>query len=129
TLVLPLLTAGQANRTLDYARIKVRCLRVKLVKDKDMKKLTTLNSLLVMLVLLGASFSLTAFAQEQKKEQTDSALVETLKVKVGGLFAQWDKPDSPGCALGVIKDGSFIYKRGYGMANLDYSIPFSTRFC
>ncbi len=38
TLVLPLLTAGQANRTLDYARIKVRCLRVKLVKDKDMKK-------------------------------------------------------------------------------------------
>ena len=45
--------------------------------------------------------------------------------KVDALFAQYDKPDSPGCALGVIKDGSFIYKRGYGMANLDYNIPIS----
>lgn len=45
--------------------------------------------------------------------------------KVDGLFAQWDKPDSPGCALGVIKDGRFIYQRGYGMANLDYNIPLS----
>jgi CubicO group peptidase (beta-lactamase class C family) len=44
---------------------------------------------------------------------------------VDALFAQWDKPDSPGCALGVIKDGNFIYKRGYGMANLDYNIPIS----
>ena len=45
--------------------------------------------------------------------------------KVDELFAKWDKPDSPGCALGVIKDGRFIYKRGYGMANLDYNIPLS----
>jgi CubicO group peptidase (beta-lactamase class C family) len=33
--------------------------------------------------------------------------------KVDKLFAQWDKPDSPGCALGVIKDGKFVYKRSY----------------
>jgi CubicO group peptidase (beta-lactamase class C family) len=45
--------------------------------------------------------------------------------KVDKLFAQWDKPDSPGCALGVIKDGKFIYKRGYGSANLDYNEPLS----
>jgi len=46
--------------------------------------------------------------------------------KVDKLFAQWDRPDSPGCALGVIKDGKFIYKRGYGSANLDYNIPLSS---
>jgi CubicO group peptidase (beta-lactamase class C family) len=46
--------------------------------------------------------------------------------KVDKLFAQWDKPDSPGCALGVIKDGKFIYKRGYGSANLDYNAPLSS---
>ncbi|MBA3693269.1 MAG: serine hydrolase, partial [Acidobacteria bacterium] len=68
--------------------------------------------------------NLSAVAQEQKIE-LNSALVEPLKVKVDALFAQWDKPDSPGCALGVIKDGNFIYKRGYGMANLDYNIPIS----
>jgi CubicO group peptidase (beta-lactamase class C family) len=42
---------------------------------------------------------------------------------VDRIFAQWDRPDSPGCALGVIKDGQFVYQRGYGMANLDYAIP------
>ena len=51
--------------------------------------------------------------------------------KVDKLFAQWDRPDSPGCALGVIKDGKFIYKRGYGSANPDYNAPFSSEsvFC
>jgi CubicO group peptidase (beta-lactamase class C family) len=48
-----------------------------------------------------------------------------LNEKVDKLFAQWDKPDSPGCALGVIKDDKFVYKRGYGSANLDYNTPLS----
>jgi CubicO group peptidase (beta-lactamase class C family) len=43
--------------------------------------------------------------------------------RVDRLFAQWDTPDSPGCALGVVRDGKFVYQRGYGMANLDYDIP------
>jgi CubicO group peptidase (beta-lactamase class C family) len=47
--------------------------------------------------------------------------------RVDRLFAQWDKPESPGCAVGVVKDGKFIYERGYGMANLDYDIPNSPR--
>jgi CubicO group peptidase (beta-lactamase class C family) len=47
--------------------------------------------------------------------------------KVDALFAQWNKPTSPGCVLGVVRDGKFIYQRGYGMANLDYDIPNSPR--
>ena len=47
--------------------------------------------------------------------------------KVDRIFAEWDKPSSPGCALGVLKDGRFIYERGYGMANLDYDIPNSPK--
>ena len=42
---------------------------------------------------------------------------------VDRLFTQWDKADSPGCALAVVKDGKIIYKRGYGLANLEYNIP------
>jgi CubicO group peptidase (beta-lactamase class C family) len=48
-----------------------------------------------------------------------------LTTKVDELFAQWDKPDSPGCALAIIQNGKIIYKRGYGMANLEYDIPIS----
>lgn len=42
--------------------------------------------------------------------------------KVDAIFANFDKPDSPGCALGVIKDGKLIYSRGYGKANLEHGI-------
>ena len=45
------------------------------------------------------------------------------KEEIDILFSEWDKPDSPGCALAIIKDGEIIYKRGYGMANLEFDIP------
>ena len=48
---------------------------------------------------------------------------EAVAAKVDRLFADWAKPDSPGVAIAVIKDGSVIYKRGYGSANLEYNIP------
>ncbi|HEV2707482.1 MAG TPA: serine hydrolase domain-containing protein [Pyrinomonadaceae bacterium] len=48
---------------------------------------------------------------------------ETLAASVDQLFAQWDKPDTPGCALAVIKDGDIVYRRGYGAANLELSVP------
>jgi CubicO group peptidase (beta-lactamase class C family) len=47
--------------------------------------------------------------------------------RVDSLFAAWSRPNSPGCALGIVRDGHFIYERGYGMANLDYDIPNSPR--
>lgn len=46
---------------------------------------------------------------------------------VDQLFAEYDKTDSPGCALGVIRDGAFVYTRGYGMANLEHGIPLDAR--
>lgn len=42
------------------------------------------------------------------------------------LFAERDKTTSPGCALAVIRDGEIIYKRGYGMANLEHDVPISS---
>ncbi|MFM2303486.1 MAG: hypothetical protein RLZZ135_895 [Cyanobacteriota bacterium] len=45
--------------------------------------------------------------------------------KVDRLFTQWDKPNSPGCALAILQNGEIVYQRGYGMANLEYDIPIS----
>jgi CubicO group peptidase (beta-lactamase class C family) len=42
---------------------------------------------------------------------------------IDALFAPWDVPGSPGCAVAVSQDGALIYSRGYGYANLDYDIP------
>ncbi|HZM99550.1 MAG TPA: serine hydrolase, partial [Pyrinomonadaceae bacterium] len=48
---------------------------------------------------------------------------DPLTKKVDQLFATWDKPESPGAAIAVIKDGIVVYKRGYGSANLEYNVP------
>jgi CubicO group peptidase (beta-lactamase class C family) len=42
--------------------------------------------------------------------------------QVDQLFARWDTPDSPGCAVAVIQGGSIVYERGYGMADLDHKL-------
>jgi CubicO group peptidase (beta-lactamase class C family) len=42
---------------------------------------------------------------------------------IDAVFAEFDVPGSVGCALGVARDGEFLYKKGYGYANLDWGIP------
>ena len=39
------------------------------------------------------------------------------------VFSKWDKPDSPGCTVAILKDGNIVYAKGFGMANLDYLVP------
>jgi len=52
---------------------------------------------------------------------------QKLNQKVDAVFAEYDKPDSPGCSLGVIRDGQLIYTRGYGRANLEHHLPITSR--
>lgn len=50
-----------------------------------------------------------------------------LTAKVDQLFAKWNRLDSPGCAVGIIKDGELVYSKGVGSANLEYRIPNSAQ--
>lgn len=47
--------------------------------------------------------------------------------EVDRLFARWNSPTSPGCAVGVVKERKLVLTRSYGMANLDYNIPISPK--
>jgi CubicO group peptidase (beta-lactamase class C family) len=49
-------------------------------------------------------------------------LPDSLVRKINALFKQWDKPGSPGCAIGIVRNDSLIFAKGYGMANLEYGI-------
>jgi len=53
-------------------------------------------------------------------------MTKSLTAKIDNLFTEWDRADSPGCSIGVIRNGAFVYKRGYGMASLEHSIPISS---
>jgi CubicO group peptidase (beta-lactamase class C family) len=54
--------------------------------------------------------------------QTPSAPPTDLTERVDKLFEKWNRTDSPGCAVSVMKDGRIIYKHGYGMADLDHNV-------
>ncbi len=47
--------------------------------------------------------------------------------QVDKLFARWNTSDSPGAAVCIIKEGRIIYKKGYGMANLEKKVPVTAR--
>lgn len=53
------------------------------------------------------------------------AVADSRSAQVDAVFGEYDKPDSPGCALGIIQDGNLIYKHGYGMASLEHGAPIS----
>jgi len=48
---------------------------------------------------------------------------------VDALFAEFERRDAdyplgrPGCALAIVQDGALIYRKGYGMADLEHAIP------
>ena len=42
--------------------------------------------------------------------------------RIDEILKQWNKPDSPGAAVAVIRDGEVIFQKGYGIANLEYGI-------
>ena len=45
--------------------------------------------------------------------------------RVDAIFSRLT-PASPGCALGVIRDGAFVYRQGYGSASLELSVPLTS---
>jgi CubicO group peptidase (beta-lactamase class C family) len=76
----------------------------------------------LLMVLAGAPLLSTA----QRNSDSDW-IPKSAEVKIDSLFAQYARPDSPGYALGLIKNGKLVFAKGYGQANLDDGIPISPR--
>ncbi len=48
---------------------------------------------------------------------------KVLEARVDDLFNAWNRADSPGAAVVVVKDGAVAFQRGYGSANLEHRVP------
>lgn len=46
------------------------------------------------------------------------ASYDSLEMKVDLIMARYSGNDRPGAVIGIIKDGKFVFQKGYGMANL-----------
>lgn len=71
----------------------------------------TLQNLFILFIII--SFNVFADTNTLDKDRSET---------VDEIFSEWDKINTPGCGLGIIKDGQLIYAHGYGMANLEYDI-------
>jgi CubicO group peptidase (beta-lactamase class C family) len=70
---------------------------------------------LFLTLALGILFNAAVLAQDVPASHIDQ------------IFAVYDKAGSPGCALGVIRDGNFVYRKAYGLANLELNVPLSSQ--
>jgi len=49
-------------------------------------------------------------------------LPAAMRVRIDSVFARFNST-TPGCQLGIGRDGRVVYERGYGMANLEFDVP------
>lgn len=48
------------------------------------------------------------------------------EMKIDSLFSNYNS-NTAGVVVGIVKDGKLIYKKGYGIANLEYDIPITPK--
>lgn len=68
---------------------------------------------LIVLVLSFTAASV-AFGADDRSQQVDQ------------LFATFNQPGSPGCSVGAIRDGNFVYRKSFGEASLELSVPLTS---
>jgi len=69
--------------------------------------------LLVGLIVVGAGSACTGGASTPRAADA----------RIDALFAEWNRPDSAGCGVGVSRKGTMVFERGYGMADLEHKVP------
>jgi CubicO group peptidase (beta-lactamase class C family) len=69
----------------------------------------------VAVLLLSLAITLQAAAADSASQQVDQ------------FFAGYDKAGSPGCSVGVIRDGKFAYRKSYGAASLELGVPLTSQ--
>jgi CubicO group peptidase (beta-lactamase class C family) len=59
--------------------------------------------------------------------QPPYSIAQDLSQRVDRIFADLNLPGSPGCSLGVVRDGGFVYRKSYGEASLELGVPLSSQ--
>jgi CubicO group peptidase (beta-lactamase class C family) len=78
---------------------------------------------IIAVVLFIIGFTAVDLTGQQNMTAKQPPIDDEAAKKVDEFLAQWDKKDLPGGAVGVVRDGKLVYKRAFGMANLEYDVP------
>ena len=67
------------------------------------------------------------FPTSQRALASLAAAQDSVTVRVDRVFDAYARPGTPGCALGVYRDGRMLYSRGYGLANIADATPITPK--
>lgn len=81
----------------------------------DMKKI----HFIVGFVAIFLSCTLTGSVFAQRLSANTEAMMDS-------VFAKYNNKTGPGCTVAVIRDGKVIFKKAYGLANLEYNMPLTS---
>jgi CubicO group peptidase (beta-lactamase class C family) len=59
--------------------------------------------------------------------QSSSSLTASQIARMDAVLAPLQKPDAPGCAVGVSRSGSLVYQRYFGLADLERHVPITPK--
>src|SRR5579859_1003218 len=51
------------------------------------------------------------------------SLPDSIKTRIDNIFSRWDSSGSPGCVVGIVRNDTVLYERGYGLANVEDNVP------
>ena len=87
-------------------------------------------------LLLAAAIALAAAPARAAAQASDQAAadgggrIDTGRLeaaRVDAAFAEYARPGSPGCAVGIVESGTIVFARGYGLASLEHEVPITPR--
>jgi CubicO group peptidase (beta-lactamase class C family) len=77
-----------------------------------------------LLVVAVAGVLLAAVYAQVPPSHTKASDYET---KLAPVFREWERPDLPGGVVAVVEKGQVVFKKCYGLANVEYRVPNSSR--
>lgn len=76
------------------------------------------------ILIVAATLTFTVSARQAgPPEAAKPSSAAELASQADKVFEKFNSTMTPGCALSVIRSGKIVYKRGYGMADLDHDVP------
>ncbi|MFT5674532.1 MAG: CubicO group peptidase (beta-lactamase class C family) [Paraglaciecola sp.] len=72
------------------------------------------------LILVSICTAICAFPQNTIAKST---IAESSQQDIDSIFSEWEQVDQPGGTVAVIKEGKLIFSKGYGLANIEHSVP------
>jgi CubicO group peptidase (beta-lactamase class C family) len=58
---------------------------------------------------------------------TNLTSAQSIQSQIDSMFSGWNKTNTPGCSIGIVRNDTLIFSKGYGMASIENEIPLTPK--